>query len=88
MLPIETDPNTRIVLLDDDVIFQPTMLAELSAGANRHPNASVGFSGGVITDRFFRIGWKPDMVHGSLFFNMSGWETFTGESQVDILQVC
>lgn len=41
----ESDPGTLIIILDDDIIYSPTMVADLYRVACEHPQAAVGFSG-------------------------------------------
>jgi len=45
VLLVETRPKTLIVTVDDDINYPPTLLAELFDGAQRHPDAAVGFRG-------------------------------------------
>ena len=45
VLLVETDPETVVVTLDDDVDYPRTLLAELLAGALRRPDAALGLRG-------------------------------------------
>lgn len=45
VLAVETHPTTLIITVDDDVQYPSALVAELVAGANRHPDSAVGFRG-------------------------------------------
>lgn len=45
VLAVETHPTTLIITVDDDVQYPSTLVAELVAGANRHPDSAVGLRG-------------------------------------------
>ncbi len=45
---IDSDPNQRIVAVDDDRIYRPTLLEDLLAASVRHPDAAVGCYGLIV----------------------------------------
>lgn len=53
----ELEPDARIVVCDDDVVYGATWLAELDAHSQRHPGCAVGFG-------------AFDFVRGPPFFRM------------------
>ena len=56
-LTMEPEPDTRIVVCDDDLEYGRTWLAELEAHGIKHPTAAVGFGGFDVLRRppFFRM---------------------------------
>lgn len=45
ILPVETDPDTRVIVVDDDVIYPPDLIAKLCAGSELFPDQAIGFTG-------------------------------------------
>jgi hypothetical protein len=43
----ETDPDTILISLDDDVAYEPHAIEELVAASEKWPDASLGFMGGL-----------------------------------------
>ncbi|QIK38604.1 hypothetical protein GWK36_12125 [Caldichromatium japonicum] len=48
VLDIETDPETRIVTIDDDVEYPPGLIARLAELSNLYPDHALGFTGWVL----------------------------------------
>lgn len=48
VLDIETDPETCIVTIDDDVEYPPELIARLSSASRLHPDHAIGFTGWVL----------------------------------------
>lgn len=48
VLDIETDPETCIVTVDDDVEYPPELIARLSSASRRYPDQAIGFTGWVL----------------------------------------
>lgn len=79
----ETDPNTIIITIDDDVLYPPRMIEALLLRSREHPDAAIGSSG-------LRIGSFPFYIsfirnQGNLCNN---WYNFTlpdNGKKVDIL---
>ncbi|MFT5125260.1 MAG: hypothetical protein ACI9QL_003414 [Candidatus Omnitrophota bacterium] len=49
-LEVETDPDTLLITLDDDVIYPPDMIAALHAAAEANPEAAFGGKGFDFTE--------------------------------------
>lgn len=52
---LASDPDQRMVAVDDDRIYRPTLLADLTEASDRHPEAAVGCFGVIVpADRIDR----------------------------------
>ena len=47
---LESDPDQRVVAVDDDRIYRPTLLADLVEASDRHPDAAVGCFGLIVPE--------------------------------------
>ena len=45
---LSSDPDQRVVAVDDDRIYRPTLLADLLEASERHPDAAVGCFGVIV----------------------------------------
>ena len=45
---LDSDPDQRVVAVDDDRIYRPTLLADLLEASQRHPDAAVGCFGLIV----------------------------------------
>ncbi len=45
---LDSDPDQRVVAVDDDRIYRPTLLEDLLAASERHPDAAVGCCGLIV----------------------------------------
>ncbi len=45
---LDSDPDQRVVAVDDDRIYRPTLLEDLLAASERHPEAAVGCFGVIV----------------------------------------
>lgn len=45
VLDIETDPETLIITIDDDVEYPPELIARLLSASTLHPDQAIGFTG-------------------------------------------
>ncbi len=49
LLPIETDPETFIIPVDDDVEYPPELIERLVRAAWLHPDQAIGFTGWILS---------------------------------------
>ena len=55
MLHEESAPNTRIVTVDDDWLYNRDLLERLEDGGDRYPGSAVGLSGATLLPKWSRI---------------------------------
>lgn len=79
--------DTKILYLDDDMIYPPFLVESLSKAADRHPDSAVAFSGARLRDRFRQIRHTdPELdVHPNLYFYAGGLDA-KSDKRVDIVQ--
>lgn len=79
--------NTRILYLDDDVIYPPHLVQSLYLASERHPKSAVAFSGSKLRSHFRQIKHSNERrdCHPNLYFRLGGVDCHK-DLEVDIVQ--
>lgn len=79
--------DTKILYLDDDMIYPRFLVESLSKASDRHPDSAVAFSGARLRDRFRQIRHTDARldVHPNLYFYVGGLDA-KSDMKVDIVQ--
>lgn len=74
----ESDPDTLIITVDDDVIYPPTMVSNFLYHHQEYPNAALGSSGWI-------IGRFPFYISGNYNHHKRSWFNLKYGTSVDFL---
>eukprot|EP00579_Thalassiosira_antarctica_P004648 CAMPEP_0201896606 /NCGR_PEP_ID=MMETSP0902-20130614/44963_1 /ASSEMBLY_ACC=CAM_ASM_000551 /TAXON_ID=420261 /ORGANISM="Thalassiosira antarctica, Strain CCMP982" /LENGTH=321 /DNA_ID=CAMNT_0048429245 /DNA_START=319 /DNA_END=1284 /DNA_ORIENTATION=- len=82
-----SNSNTRILYLDDDVIYPPHLVHSLYRASERHPKSAVAFSGSKLRSHFRQIKHSHERrdCHPNLYFRVGGVDCHE-DREVDIVQ--
>lgn len=80
--------DTRVIYVDDDVIYDRHLVSNLYAKAAEFEDSAIALNGATLKNFFRQIKHtNPEADrHPNLFFQTSGTDSFYGEAPIDIVQ--